>query len=235
MSANAEMALAALQEEQTTLQKRIQTLEEERRLFEKLGYSHYYLDMQLRELRAELALCQVRIRHLGRSANQPFTIRRIARQAPDGQQDDMRRYFAPVLSAFLVSLLALGAAGLLWYQRFAPQAAPTPTVPAIIVATPQPTPTVMVPVVPPSPQVAEAYAAVTTEGLNVRRDAGTGAPVLGILSRGAVVVLSGDQEDVEGSLWYRLNTGGWVMAEYLRVFPSKEEAEVAAEELRTQR
>ncbi|MCL5109815.1 MAG: SH3 domain-containing protein [Chloroflexi bacterium] len=228
MNEDDEHALASLRREQSALQTRLRSLEEQKRLHERLGYSRYYLDMQLRALRGELALCQYRLHHLERTLSQAAKPRAAHKSTPLPRAEEAGRYFLPAMGAFLVSLLALFSAGLLFYQRYWPQPTPvppTPTVQAALVA-PAPTPT---PLLVATPQVISVvYAVNQTDGLNVRRTPGTGAPVLRILTKGAVVELAGDQQDADGKLWYRTQDGGWLAAELVQVYNTRAEAEEAA-------
>ncbi len=231
MSDDLERALASLRQEHASLQARIKGLEEQRRLHEKLGYSRYYLDMQLEALRSELALCQFHLRNLEGGGGVAARLRRRGRRAEvTGQDEVSARYLLPVIGAFIVSVLALSAAGLLWYQRVASTPS-TPTPPPIVAASPTPTAAATVPL--PSPTtITLVYAVVTSDAVNVRRAAGTEAPVLGILAKGAVVQLGGDQMDAGGRLWYRIQDGGWIAAELVRIFATKAEAEEFARGLR---
>ena len=234
MNEDDEHALIALRREQTVLLSRLHDLEEQHRLHEKLGYSRYYLDMQLQALRGELALCQYRLHHLERSLREAQKPRRArTRLEALGKAEEARRYFLPVMGAFIVSLLALTSAGLLWLQRYYQQ--PTPVVPTSTArpAAVAPTPTATAVLLVPTPQVvANVYAVSQTEGLNIRRNPGTTAPILGILTTGTVVELAGDQEGADGQLWYRVKDTGWVAAEHLKVFTTRAEAEEAARNLR---
>lgn len=231
MSVDAEAAIAALLQEQSELQQRIRTLEEERRLFEKLGYSYYYLDMQLRELRSELTLCQYRIRQLGRqSAGLKGGAGGAVAPAASPVQDESRRHLVPVLTAFVVSVLALCAVGLLWLQRFtADDLQPSTTPVAAVSLTPTATATRSPAAPTPDPVV---YAVVDTDGLNVRSEASTSAPVLAILRRGEVVILAADAVDDTGQRWYGIESGGWVAGDHVEIYPTREEAEEAAQSLR---
>lgn len=229
MAEDQQQALASLKHDQATLQGRINGLEDQRRLFEKLGHSRYYLDMQLEALKGELALCEFRLRLVEKGIQASSrAARQQARAEQHAQPEVTTRYLLPVIGAFIVSMLALGAAGLLWFQRFEePVATPTATPVPVVVATVTPTATVSLPT--PTP-VRSVYAVVKTDGLNVRRDAGVDAPVLGIIGKGEVVQLDGDKEDDEGRRWYRILESGWVLGEHVQIFPTKEEAEQFAAE-----
>lgn len=231
MSVDVEQGLASLRREQATLRERLRSLEEQRRLHEKLGYSRYYLDMQLQALRGELALCEYHLRRLERGgAAQPRGRRGGQRVEVPVHSEITGRYLLPVIGAFIISMLALSAAGLFWYQRFGQRPTGATATP---MATVQPTATVSAPVVLPTPTaITLVYAVVTTDGLNVRQSGGASAPVLAVLTRGSVVELAGDQVDADGRLWYRVEAGGWVAAEHVQVFASKEEAETFARGLR---
>lgn len=234
MNEDDEHALVALRREQSLLQSRLHSLEEQRRLHEKLGYSRYYLDMQLQALRGELALCQYRLRRLERSLREthsPTTNR--AKIEPVTKAEEASRYFLPVTGAFVVSLLAVTSAGLLWFQTYWPTPIPIPPTATARPAAAAPTPTAAPVLAVPTPQViANVFAVNQTEGLNVRRDPGTNAPVLGILAKGSVVELAGDQEGADGNLWYGIKDGGWVAAEHLQIFTTRAEAEEAGKKLR---
>ncbi len=231
MSDDLERALASLRREQASLLARIKSLEDQRRLHEKLGYSRYYIDMQLQALRGELALCQFHLRSLEGGAGVAARLRRRGRRAEAPAQNEVSsRYLLPVIGAFIVSVLALSAAVLLWYQRVG-LAGATPTPTAVVTAAP--TATVAATVVVPSPTaITLVYAVVTSDAVNVRRAAGTEAPVLGILAKGTVVQLAGDQMDAGGKLWYRIQDSGWIAAELVQVFATKPEAEEYARGLR---
>ncbi|MHB1132737.1 MAG: SH3 domain-containing protein [Chloroflexota bacterium] len=223
-------ALAALRRDQGVLQTRLQDLEEQRRLHERLSYSRYYLDMQLHAVRGELSLCQYRLRHLERSISQAAKAR-PSRRSVEGhlRAEEAGRHFGPAMGAFVVSILALVAAGLLYSQRVAPPPlTPLPTSAASVLmlptSTPSPTPTPVATAV----VITTVFAVNQTDGLNVRRGAGTGEPVLRILKRGDIVELAGDQEDSGGRLWYHLKDAGWLAAEHLQIYPSRAEAEAAA-------
>jgi hypothetical protein len=223
-----EHALASLRRDQAALQTRLRGLEEQRRLHEKLGYSRYYLDMQLGALRGELALCQYRLQHLERSLSQAAKQRSAQKSASVPRTEEAGRYFLPAMGAFLVSLLALFSAGLLLYQRYGPQPTPVPPTatsrPAVVAPSPTPTPLLVA-----TPQVISViYAVNQTDGLNVRSVAGTTAPVLRILKKGAIVELAGDQQDADGRLWYHTKDGGWLAAELVQVYNTRADAEQAA-------
>ena len=78
------------------------------------------------------------------------------------------------MGAFVVSILALVAAGLLFAQRFSPPAVtPSPTAGRASVVTPTATPQPTATIVPTPTPPATVFAVNQTDGLNVRRDAGT--------------------------------------------------------------
>lgn len=218
-------ALASLRREQSTLISRIKGLEEQRRLFEKLGYSRYYLDMQLEALKAELMVCEYRLRLVEKGIQASSrAARRQARPEAQVQPEVTTRNLLPVIGAFVISILAISAAGLLWFQRIGQQApAVTPTPAAIVaVASPTPSPT---PALPTPTPVTSVYAVVKTDGLNVRKSAGTSGAVMIILTRGRVVQLAGDEVDADGRHWYRIADSGWVAGEHVQIFPTKEQAD----------
>ncbi|MHB1414274.1 MAG: SH3 domain-containing protein [Chloroflexota bacterium] len=228
MNEEDEHALESLRRQQVDLEEQIASLDDQRRLFEKLGYSRYYLDMQLRALRAELTLCKYHIRRIEKAAKSPAKAKKVTPQTIV-EEEAAGRYLLPVVGAFVVSVLALGAAAILWYGRL-DQAQPTPVPPAptAIVSMASPTPTVAV----PTPTVlSEVYAVVKTEGLNVRQEPTTDVEVLRVLAKGDVIVLTEDQQDSEGRLWYQVKEGGWIAVENVSVFGTKEEAEQAAKDL----
>lgn len=228
LSEDDQAALALLRQELADTQAQIKSFEEERRLFDRLGYSPYYLDVQLRALRNDLALCQYRIRLIERPPSR-FRVRRRAPVVDDESTPEPSSpgYLIPVLGAFVVSVLAVAAAGLLWWERIGQDTAlvPSPTVPAM--AAPTVTPTIG-----PSPTLVRlAHAVVVTDGLNVRAEAGTQAPVLRVLKVGEIVLLADDEEDADGLHWFRLEDGGWIAAEHVQIYRTRQEAEEAARQL----
>jgi hypothetical protein len=225
MGEDQQQALSSLRHEQSTLQGRVKGLEEQRRLFEKLGYSRYYLDMQLEALKGDLAVCEFRLRLVEKGIQASSrAARRQARAEAQPQAEVTTRNLLPVIGAFVVSILALSAAGLLWVQRFGEQtSAATPTPAAIVmVATSTPSPT---PVLPTPTPVTSVFAVVKTDGLNVRKEAGSSGAVMVILTKGRVVQLAGDQVDADGVQWYRIADSGWIAGEHVQIFPTKEQAE----------
>jgi len=233
MGEDDEQALASLRQELKSLQEQIKTYDEQRRLFEKLGYSRYYLDMQLRGLQTDLGVCRYRLRQLEQKMSAAARARpRLRRSQPTIVDEISTRHLLPVTGAFIISVLALSAAGLLWYQRFGPPPRPTPVPTAMVLAaspqTPSPTPTLAVASPTPTTLV---NAVVQTEALNVRMTPGTSAAVLGILARGTIIQLADDQADAEGKVWYHIKDGGWVSAEHVKIYGTRQEAEDAAQEL----
>ncbi|MHB1004306.1 MAG: SH3 domain-containing protein [Chloroflexota bacterium] len=226
MSDDRQLALASLRHEQGKLRERVKGLEDQRRLHEKLGYSRYYLDMQLEALKGELAVCDYRVLIIEKGA--PVQGRGRRRQRPEAivENEVSSRYLLPVVGAFIISILALSAAGLLWFQRVGQQT-PTATPTAIVVVSPIPTQEPPIVVSTPT-TVTLVYAVVTTDGLNVRKSGSASAPVVVILPRGKVVKLTGDQVDADGRQWYRLDDGGWVATEHVKIFNSQEEADAFA-------
>lgn len=231
MSEDQQQALASLRHDHAVLEGRIKELEDQRRLFEKLGYSRYYLDMQLEALKGELALCEVRLRLVEKGIQASTrAARRQVRAEAQAQPEVTTRNLLPVIGAFVISVLALSAAGLLWFQRFGQQApTPTPTTIAVLaMASPTPSPTPA----PPTPTpVTSVFAVVKTDGLNVRRSAGTNGAVIQILPKGRLVQLAGDQVDADGRQWYRVLDSGWIAAEHTQIFATKEQAEEYARSL----
>ncbi len=133
-----QQAFETLTAEQQNLREQISKLKEQRQLFERLGYSRYYLDMQLHALRSDLAVCEFRLQSLQATA-EPSTLPGSEQRAAASRHSELfNRQHWPVVVALVVSVLALFAAVYLVWDRISGE----PVVLTLAVAnTPGPTAT----------------------------------------------------------------------------------------------